>query len=74
MSTHVYTVRAADVGRLFLRIEGRLVMSVRFMGPVQEQDIGKRIYRERNRANDDDSYNIESNEQVARRLEKEGAA
>lgn len=69
MSTHCYTITAKDVGRRWLRLDGRLVLIMRFMGQVMEQDVGKRIYCDRTEV-----YNVESNEQLATRLEKEGAA
>lgn len=44
MALESYTIQLEDVGRRFLRVFGRTWDLASVMGPIQPQDVGKRIY------------------------------
>jgi hypothetical protein len=61
-SRYVYTIQPQDVGKPWIKINGRARMVSDFIGSILERDIGKRIYEI------EDVLQVENDEQMARRL------
>ena len=70
-----YTIRENDVGKGFIDMgtctecgrKNSPIMVMDFMGNIQKQDVGKRIYELLNDAGDSSYYGVENNEQRDKR-------
>jgi hypothetical protein len=64
-----YTIATEDVGRTLIRTTAGIIPVSSFMGRVQDQDIGKRIYRDY-----DALWRVENDKQRAERLAGRGGS
>lgn len=68
MSQHIYTIKHSDIGKWYTRHNGELLNIGDAIGYIQQCDIGKRVYRVRTNDNTGSILQVESNEQLERRL------
>lgn len=61
MRKHVYTIKAEDVYKPFLRVHGMTIPLTNLLGRILPRDVGKRIYLV------DRIYQVENDEQLAAR-------
>lgn len=67
-----YTIRDEDVRKSLIRTTAGIINMSDFMGPVQKQDVGKRIFRTLTDAKDSYVWHLESDEERDKRLLEAG--
>ena len=71
---YIYTIKKEDINKKYIRIKCKCCNKIKhhidiynFMGYIMPCDVGKRIYQDKFQ-----TYHVENDEQLNKRLKKEG--